>query len=232
VARVPFVPIQCSVGTTLIFATSATNPTVGGIKYTFDWGDGTTDETAFMNSGVPAVVSHKWGKPGTYYIKAKSTNNKNISPGWSDANIVIVGPTDNGNLPPKLISFTPDQASPQVAGTRVRWTTDAKDPDGDVLYYKYLVKGPQTNGVWQDRSSWIPDKYWSFLTGMFKPGLYQVQVQVRDKNHAGENIYDANSIADFTIKPKQINDRPTEDRSQVINRRDISMAKQRSARDS
>jgi hypothetical protein len=232
VARAPFMPVQCCVENTFSFATSATDSNGAKIKYIFDWGDGTTTETAFMDSGVPAVVSHKWDKPGTYYIKAKATTSKGVSSGWSDVSIVIVDPDPDpdGNLPPSLISFTSDKPSPQVAGTQVRWTTEAKDPDGDNLYYKYLVKGPQTNGAWQDRTSWIPDKYWSFLTGMFKPGQYQVQVQVRDKNHAGENGYDANKIADFTINPKPVSDEPEDADAQTEDSPERTRVVQRPAR--
>jgi len=220
VARAPFVPLKCCVEDTISLATSATDSKGEKIKYTFDWGDGTTTETAFTDSGVPVVASHKWDKPGTYYIRAKATSRKGVSSGWSDASIVIVDPAENGNHPPSLASFTADKPSPQMAGAKVKWTTEAKDFDGDTIYYRYLVKGPQTNEAWQDRTSWIPDKYWSFLTGMFKPGKYQVQVQVRDKNHAGENGYDANKIVDFTIDLKpasndeaaQMEDRPARTR--------------------
>lgn len=108
-------------------------------------------------------------------------------------------PLTTSNQPPSITSFAPDQTSPQQTGTRIRWTTETRDPDGDGLYFRYLVKGPETGGVWKDQSSWIPDKYWSWLTDRFEPGRYHIQVQVRDKYHAGENCYDDARIADFTI---------------------------------
>lgn len=108
-------------------------------------------------------------------------------------------PSITSNQPPRITSFTVDASSPMQAGPRIRWTTETIDPDGDTLYFRYLVKGPQTNGQWKDYSAWIPDKYWSWITSMFEPGQYQIQVQVRDKYHAGENSYDDARIADFTL---------------------------------
>ena len=113
--------------------------------------------------------------------------------------VVTSPPLTSSNQAPRIISFTADAANPQNVGTRIRWTTETQDPEGDTLFFRYLVKGPQTNGQWKDYSAWIPDKYWSWLTSMFEPGQYQIQVQVRDKYHAGENSYDDERIADFTL---------------------------------
>ena len=71
-------------GTSYSYSTSATDPDGDQVKYTFDWGDGTTTVTGLFNSGSCAGESHKWSKAGTYLIKAKATDSKGSdSTSWS-----------------------------------------------------------------------------------------------------------------------------------------------------
>jgi hypothetical protein len=55
------------------------------VKYTFDWGDGTTSTTGLVNSGTIASASHTWSTAGTYQVKAIATDSKGESSGWSDS---------------------------------------------------------------------------------------------------------------------------------------------------
>jgi hypothetical protein len=61
----------------------ATDPDRDQVKYTLDWGDGTTSVTGIVNSGTRASVSHKWSEAGTYQVKAMATDSKGASSGWS-----------------------------------------------------------------------------------------------------------------------------------------------------
>ena len=70
-------------GTAYSYSTSATDPDGDQVKYTFDWGDGSTDTTNLVDSGTTASASHAWSNPGTYQIKAKATDSKGASSGWS-----------------------------------------------------------------------------------------------------------------------------------------------------
>ena len=49
------------------------------LKYTIDWGDGTTIESDLLLSGIVFNVAHKWIKPGTYKITVISGDNNTIS---------------------------------------------------------------------------------------------------------------------------------------------------------
>ena len=141
----------------------------------------------------PITVYHTAEQPPEMFQKTPTPSIHITQPA------VTQQPPTTSNQPPRITSFTVDAASPMQAGPSIRWTTETIDSDGDTLYFRYLVKGPQTNGQWKDHSAWIPDKYWSWLTSMFEPGQYQIQVQVRDKYHAGENSYDDARIANFTL---------------------------------
>ena len=65
------------------YTTSATDPEGDRIKYTFNWGDGTTSTTRPVNSGTEVIASHKWTKTGTFLVKARATDSKGASSGYS-----------------------------------------------------------------------------------------------------------------------------------------------------
>ena len=65
------------------YTTSATDPEGDRIKYTFNWGDGTTSTTRPVNSGTEVIASHKWTKTGTFQVKARATDSKGASSGYS-----------------------------------------------------------------------------------------------------------------------------------------------------
>ena len=69
--------ISCS------YSTSAKDPDGDQVKYTFDWGDGTTTETKLVNSGAIGRASHIWLSGGTYMVKAMATDRKGAPSAWS-----------------------------------------------------------------------------------------------------------------------------------------------------
>ncbi len=71
--------------TTYSYSTSATDPDGDAIKYLFDWGDGTTTETAHYSSGTTASASHIWGSTGTYNVKVKAIDGSGASSDWSNS---------------------------------------------------------------------------------------------------------------------------------------------------
>jgi hypothetical protein len=44
------------------------------IKYSFDWGDGTTSQTDFLDSGKSARLSHTWKKIGIYQVMVTASD--------------------------------------------------------------------------------------------------------------------------------------------------------------
>jgi len=104
------------------------------------------------------------------------------------------------NQPPVVSFFYPDSRSPQVAGTWVKWTVRAEDPDRDQLYYKFWLKGPSTHGVWVDQTGgWTKSNSWIWRTTSADAGSSQVVVYVRDGKHAATGGYDAYGYRTFEI---------------------------------
>ena len=123
----------CVVGTSYSYSTSATDPNGDQVKYTFDWGDGTTSTTDLVNSGTSASASHSWSTGRTYQVKAMATNSKGATSGWS--NPLAVSVTDP-NGPPTAPS-TPSGPISGNTGTSYSYTTMATDPNGDLVKYTF-----------------------------------------------------------------------------------------------
>jgi len=80
-------------GISYSYSTSATDPDGDQVKYTFDWGDGSSSETGLVDSGTIASESHTWSSTWSqeiYYIKAKATDSEGASSGWSDSRPVTM----------------------------------------------------------------------------------------------------------------------------------------------
>jgi hypothetical protein len=69
-------PTSGTVGTSYPYVTVATDPNGDKVKYTYDWGDGTTYTTPLVNSGSTASISHKWSTAGTYLVKTIAIDSK------------------------------------------------------------------------------------------------------------------------------------------------------------
>jgi len=108
------------------------------------------------------------------------------------------------NQPPRLIDFGPDPSSPQEAGTSVRWSARAMDPENDPVYYLFWLNGPSTGGVWKKMTSeWVESQSWRWETSMDDVGASQVRVWVRDGKHADENGFDDSGLQDYFITSAQ-----------------------------
>ena len=126
----PSGPSSGYIGTSYSYSTSATDPDGDQVKYTFDWGDGSTSETGYVSSGTTASKSHSWSSPGTYYVKAKATDSNGASSGWSSSRAVTI--TKLNNPPTAYI----DSISPNPAdqGQSVSFSGHGTDPDaGDSI---------------------------------------------------------------------------------------------------
>ena len=80
-------PISGSSGTYYSYATKTTDPDGDQVKYTFDWGDGTTSITSLVNSGIAASASHTWtvasGSTKTFSVRAMATDDNGMTSSWS-----------------------------------------------------------------------------------------------------------------------------------------------------
>lgn len=129
----PSGPGSGSRGMSYSYSTSATDPDGDAVKYTFDWGDETTSETALVSSGTSASASHSWSDAGNYRITAMATDSKGISSEWSLPLAVAIR---NANRPPAAPSM-PAGITTGYTLINYIYTTKATDPNGDPLNYTF-----------------------------------------------------------------------------------------------
>ena len=112
------------------------------MKYTFDWGDGTTSTTSLVNSGTAASASHTWtvasGSTKTFSVRAKATDDSGTDSSWSSSvSVTITGPIASGSNNPPATPSIPDGQLICAAGMSYSYSTKATDPDGDQVKYTF-----------------------------------------------------------------------------------------------
>ena len=124
---------------------------------------------------------------------------KHAGPGGSDdydmARYFVVGL----NEPPVITDLGTNVRSPQPIGATVWWSARAIDREGDLLFFRYWLKGPSTAGVWRLARDWSTDPTWIWPTSPREAGTSEVQVQVRDGRHASPAGWDNDAGALFTV---------------------------------
>lgn len=96
--RPPFAPAVPSglgkgiAGTEYRCSTATTDPDGDPIRYVFDWGDGLTTNTQWVNSGQVVTEGHTWTNTGTYAVWVKAIDQKGAESPWSSAHSVIISP--------------------------------------------------------------------------------------------------------------------------------------------
>jgi hypothetical protein len=80
-------PSQGQVGVEYNYTFVSTDIDNDTIRYLIDWGDDTSTETKFYNSGAPAIKAHSWRKKGTYIIKAKAIDENDGESDWATLEI-------------------------------------------------------------------------------------------------------------------------------------------------
>ncbi len=53
------------------------------IRYTFDWGDGTTTRSTWVSPSAPVSIAHAWRLPGTYAVRVRVTDSQGAQSPWS-----------------------------------------------------------------------------------------------------------------------------------------------------
>jgi len=112
------------------FATSAEDPDRDRLRYTFDWGDGSSSTTDWTESGQALSIAHSWRRAGSYEIAVRAEDSANASSPWSETITIIIN-----TLPSR-----PDQPSGLGSGYAMvpyHFQTSAIDQDGDSLNYTF-----------------------------------------------------------------------------------------------
>jgi len=136
---------------------------------------------------------------GTSEIIVQARDGLHSSPsGWDDdagALFTVLRP----NMPPSLVSLTPDKPSSQAAGTPISWTAIAADPDREPVLYKFWLNGPSTAGAWKVVQDWSTKNQWTWTSSGHDSGAYTVYVYVRDGRHNPATGYDSSLGASYLL---------------------------------
>ena len=117
---------------------------------------------------------------------------------WDVRLIKLKAPSSYADMTPVINVITSDLSTPQTAGTKITWTADAMDPDGDTLLYRFLLSGPRTGNEWHEVQGWGSSNTWIWDTTAKDVGeKNQVAVEVRDGKHDGEESYDDRKESDY-----------------------------------
>lgn len=82
----PFGPTNGTTGVECTYSTSTTDPNNYDLYYLFDWGDGTFSSwLGPYSSGETCEAKHNWSKSGSYVLKVKAKNSKEVQSQWSDS---------------------------------------------------------------------------------------------------------------------------------------------------
>jgi PKD domain len=162
-------------GAACSYTTSAKDLDGDKIKYSFDWGDGTKTDTKLVNSGTRYSAAHAWSAAGTYRVKARAVDSKEVASQYSGYLSVKISP----NGVPGKPSVPLGAVTGNVKKSYI-YRTSATDPDGDKLKYKFDWgdgKTSQTSFVSSGKSA-SSSHAWS------KAGTYQVKVMAEDSKGA------------------------------------------------
>ncbi|MBO3804013.1 MAG: PKD domain-containing protein, partial [Candidatus Brockarchaeota archaeon] len=174
VPATPSGPSEGFPGTSYSFSTSSTDPEGDQVKYTFDWGDGTTAATGFLPSGSTGTLSHSWSRSGQYNVRAKATDANGASSGWSTPFTITIQ-----NRPPNAPS-APSGPAAGFTSTSYSFATSATDPDGNQLKYTFDWGDgtTSTTGFLASGSTASASHSWS------EAGNYDVKVKATDSEGA------------------------------------------------
>jgi hypothetical protein len=121
---------------------STVDPEGDQIRYTFDWGDGTTTVTGLMNSGTTATAYHIWSSVSTCSVKVFAADSKGAASPQSPAKSIAVTASSAVTVTPTLISpkSTTTTHTPTFRWNPVPCTTSyhlwIADASGESVYDK------------------------------------------------------------------------------------------------
>ncbi|KYK21844.1 hypothetical protein AYK24_08625 [Thermoplasmatales archaeon SG8-52-4] len=108
----PTGPLKGVPGKIYSYSAICIDPDEDNIKYCFDWGDGNTSWTDFVNSATSVSVNYTWIKKGSYEVRVKAQDEHGLQSAWSDP-LVVTMPKDKTynisflKLLQKQLSFFP-----------------------------------------------------------------------------------------------------------------------------
>ena len=189
-------------GVSITWKAEANDPEKDPIQYRFFRND--EPETKWQEENIWTWTTTDYDI-GENHIAVQVRDGKHASPNGFDskktASFTINGPEpapvvevvmNKPNEKPVISELAADKASPQETGSIVTWTAKASDAENDPILYRFFLNGLRTTD-WQSHSQWS----WTAAEGEA-----QVEVQVRDGEHAGQDRFDDSKSEVFTIAPQ------------------------------
>ena len=155
-------------------------------------------DTGYSSNNVWTWSTVGYGA-GTYQVEVWIRDGKHAGVNSFDVKKTISFTLTSANRPPRVQVLFPDRPAPEFAGSWIKWTAIAYDPEGDPLQYKFYLRGPSTSGFWIDQTGWSKNNRWIWRTDLTDVGYSQVLVAVRDGKHAGPRGSDDYDVADYFI---------------------------------
>ena len=155
-------------------------------------------DTGYSSNNVWTWSTVGYGA-GTYQVEVWIRDGKHAGVNGFDVKKTVSFTLTSANRPPRVDVLFPDRPAPEFAGSWIRWTAIAHDPEGDPLQYKFYLRGPSTSGFWIDQTGWSKNNRWIWRTDSSDVGYSQVLVAVRDGKHAGPRGSDDYDVADYFI---------------------------------
>ncbi|HQF15527.1 MAG: PKD domain protein [Methanosaeta sp. PtaB.Bin039] len=173
------------------YTTLAFDPEGDQIRFTFDWGDRSAQNTTGpVDSGSYCSSWHVWKTAGNYTVKVRATDSKGLNSEWSEGLAVMV--TDAGiNLPPDR-PITPSGPSSGGVGMEYRFSSAAVDPENEPLTLTFDWGDNSSNST-QEVSSGTQvqaSHIWS------SPATYPVRVRATDRRGA---VSEWSATKNFTV---------------------------------
>jgi hypothetical protein len=99
------------------FTTYSEDPDGDQIMYVFDWGDGTTSTTGYVDSGTQISLAHSWSNPGEYSVKVMAKDKRGASSPWSPVTTIKI-------IIPKLkVTFSSNIPGVEIIVDGVKYST-------------------------------------------------------------------------------------------------------------
>jgi len=216
-----------NVGTAIKWTASATDPEGDSISYRFYLKGPSTGGAWQQVKDWSSNNQWDWtpSQQGDYEINVWIRDGNHVGTDSWDAYKVTafkVNPAPATNQPPVVNSLTANPASPQNVGTAIKWTASATDPEGDSISYRFYLKGPSTGGAWQQVKDWSSNNQWDWTPS--QQGDYEINVWIRDGNHAGTDSWDAYKVTAFKVNPAPATNQPPVVTALTPNRRSPQIA--------
>ena len=202
--KAPSGPSAGAVGETLTFQVKTTDPDGDSVRYTFEWGDGTTNGTALRPSGAAAYVGHLWSALGTYSLRVKATDAAGLESGWSPSVTVAVGADlswiGGTLLPPggPVGAMLGVNATYKVTGSAAPpfWITTS------VFKYNSLSQRWDLAGLSETGTSGLipggTGTYYQYTSVPISPGEYKVEVEL-DSHHTIAEAQETNNVLTLSL---------------------------------